>query len=71
MTDFRKIAVKLGKSPATFAMPREQDEDYLDIEQILVRYPTVTTLCFAAVCAIVVILVASTLLALLFSLSKT
>lgn len=69
MTDFRKIAAKLGKRPSTFATPCEQHWDYFDIERILLCYPTVTTLCFTALCAVVAILVVATVLALLLSLS--
>ena len=68
MTDLRKIADKLGKRPSAFATPREQEGRYIDIEQILFRYPTVALVCIMAVCSIVVLLVASTLLAFLIAL---
>ena len=68
MTDLRKIADKLGKCPSAFATPGEQEERYIDIEQILFRYPTVALVCIMAVGSIVVLLVASTLLAFLIAL---
>jgi hypothetical protein len=68
MTDLRKIAEKLGKRPSAFATPGEQEERYIDIEQILFRYPTVAMLCVMAICSVVAVLVVSTLLAFLIAL---
>lgn len=71
MCDLGKIAEKLGKRPATFAMPGERDEECVDIEQIVFRYPAVSTLCLIAICSIVVIFAASIVVALLIAATIT
>jgi hypothetical protein len=65
MTDFRKIADKLGKRPSEFATPNERNERYIDIEQMIVRYPAVATLCLMAICGVVLFFAVWTVVSLL------
>ena len=71
MDYLRKIADKLGKRPSTFATSRARNEDCIGIEQILLRYPTVAILCFMAICSVVGVLVALTVLAFLVAATLT
>jgi hypothetical protein len=52
MADLRVIADKLGKPRAEFAMPGIRKNAGIDLShEALTRYPTVTMLCFTAICA--------------------
>ena len=69
MADLCKIAEKLGKRVPQLATPRAPQEVCLDAEQVLLRYPTVTILCFLAGCSVVAIFVIASVLAFLVAAS--
>jgi hypothetical protein len=65
MADLRLIAEKLGKRPATLATPCARTEEYVDLAQVLMRYPTAAMICLWAICSVVGIFAVATLLAFL------
>ncbi len=71
MADLRKIAEKLGKNCSPLAMPRAQAEDYIDLAQILMRYPTAALICLWAICSVAGILAVAAMLAFLVAASIT
>jgi hypothetical protein len=65
MADLRQIAAKLGKHVPQFVTPCASHETCLDVERLLLRYPTVTILCFLASGSVIAVFVVISVLAFL------